>query len=82
MGPEHAYFAAIGRAKYVTVTDKEAIEAFSFLSRQEGIIPALESAHAIAQTMKIAPSMKKNKVLVLCLSGRGDKDAQTIMETV
>ena len=82
VGPEHAYFAATGRAQYVTVTDKEAIEAFSFLSRLEGIIPALESSHAIAQAMRLAPSMKKNKILVLCLSGRGDKDAQTIMETV
>lgn len=81
VGPEHAYFAATGRAKYVTVTDGEAVEAFSFLSRQEGIIPALESAHAVAYAMKIAPRMKKNKVIVICLSGRGDKDAQTIIET-
>jgi tryptophan synthase beta subunit len=66
----------------VTVTDDEAVEAFSFLSRQEGIIPALESAHAIAYAMKIAPAMKKNKVIVICLSGRGDKDAQTIIETM
>ncbi len=82
VGPEHAYFAATGRATYVTVTDDEAVEAFSFLSRQEGIIPALESAHAIAYAMKIAPQMKKNKILVICLSGRGDKDAQTIIETM
>ena len=82
VGPEHAYFAATGRATYVTVTDDEAVEAFSFLSRQEGIIPALESAHAIAYAMKIAPKMKKNKILVICLSGRGDKDAQTIIETM
>jgi len=81
VGPEHAYFAANGRATYVTVTDAEAVKAFSFLSRQEGIIPALESAHAIAYAMKIAPQMKKNKILVICLSGRGDKDAQTIIET-
>jgi tryptophan synthase beta chain len=81
VGPEHAYFAATRRATYVTVTDDEAIEAFSFLSRQEGIIPALESAHAIAHVMKIAPKMKKNKILAVCLSGRGDKDAQTIIET-
>jgi len=60
----------------------EAVEAFSFLSRQEGIIPALESAHAIAYAMKIAPRMKKSKILVVCLSGRGDKDAQTIIETI
>jgi tryptophan synthase beta chain len=82
VGPEHAFFAATGRATYVTVTDDEAVEAFSFLSRQEGIIPALESAHAIAYAMKIAPQMKKNKILVICLSGRGDKDAQTIIETM
>ncbi len=82
VGPEHAYFAATKRATYVTVTDDEAVEAFSFLSRQEGIIPALESAHAIAHAMKIAPKLKKNKILVVCLSGRGDKDAQTIIETL
>jgi len=82
VGPEHAYFAATRRATYVTVTDAEAVEAFSFLSRQEGIIPALESAHAIAYAMKIAPRMKKSKILVVCLSGRGDKDAQTIIETI
>jgi tryptophan synthase beta chain len=80
VGPEHAYFAATKRATYVTVTDREAVEAFSFLSRQEGIIPALESAHAVAYAMKIAPQMKKSKILVICLSGRGDKDAQTIIE--
>ncbi len=82
VGPEHAYFAANGIAKYVTVTDKEAVEAFLFLSRQEGIIPALESAHAVAYAMKIAPQMKKDKVIVICLSGRGDKDAQTIIEAM
>jgi len=82
VGPEHAYLAATRRATYVTVTDAEAVEAFSFLSRQEGIIPALESSHAIAHAMKIAPAMKKNKILVICLSGRGDKDAQTIIETM
>jgi tryptophan synthase beta chain len=82
VGPEHAYFAATKRATYVTVTDEEAVEAFSFLSRQEGIIPALESAHALAYAKKIAPQMKKNKIIVICLSGRGDKDAQTIIETM
>ncbi|HLZ19878.1 MAG TPA: tryptophan synthase subunit beta [Smithellaceae bacterium] len=82
VGPEHAYFASTGRARYVTVTDQEAVEAFSFLSRQEGIIPALESAHAIAHAMKIAPTVKKSKIIVICLSGRGDKDAQTIIETM
>ncbi|MEI8176791.1 MAG: tryptophan synthase subunit beta [Candidatus Omnitrophota bacterium] len=80
VGPEHAYFHATKRVKYVTITDKEAVAAFSFLSRQEGIIPALESAHAIAYSMKMAPKMSKDKIIVVCLSGRGDKDAQTIIE--
>ncbi len=79
VGPEHAYFAAAGRASYVTVTDEEAVEAFRFLSRHEGIIPALESAHAVARALKIAPRMKKNQLIVVCLSGRGDKDTQTVM---
>lgn len=82
VGPEHAYFAATGRASYVTVTDDEAVEAFGYLSRHEGIIPALESAHAVAQAMKIAPKMKKDQIIVICLSGRGDKDAQTIIESM
>ncbi|OPY83425.1 MAG: Tryptophan synthase beta chain [Smithella sp. PtaU1.Bin162] len=80
VGPEHAYFHATGKVEYKTVTDEEAIAAFSFLSRKEGIIPALESAHALAYAMKIAPRMAKNKIIVVCLSGRGDKDAQTIIE--
>jgi tryptophan synthase beta chain len=80
VGPEHAYFHAVKRVNYVTVTDKEAVAAFSFLSRQEGIIPALESAHALAYAMKIAPKVAKNKIIAVCLSGRGDKDAQTIIE--
>ncbi len=80
VGPEHAYFQATKRVNYVTVTDREAIGAFLFLSRQEGIIPAMESAHALAHTMKIAPRMSKGKIIIVCLSGRGDKDAQTIIE--
>jgi tryptophan synthase beta chain len=80
VGPEHSYFHATKRVNYMTITDKEAIKAFSYLSREEGIIPALESAHALAYTMKIAPKMAKNKIIVVCLSGRGDKDAQTIIE--
>jgi len=80
VGPEHAYFHATGKVEYKTVTDEEAIAAFSFLSRKEGIIPALESAHALAYAVKIAPKMAKNKIIVICLSGRGDKDAQTIIE--
>jgi tryptophan synthase beta chain len=81
VGPEHAYLHMTKKVKYVTVTDQEAVAAFSFLSRCEGIIPALESAHAIAYAMKMAPKMAGNKIIVICLSGRGDKDAQTIMET-
>lgn len=80
VGPEHAYFHATKRVNYTAITDDEAIEAFSFLSRREGIIPALESAHALAYAMKIAPKMSKNKIVIVCLSGRGDKDAQTIIE--
>ncbi|HDS05679.1 MAG TPA: tryptophan synthase subunit beta, partial [Deltaproteobacteria bacterium] len=80
VGPEHAYFHATKRVEYVTVTDNEAIDAFSFLSRQEGIIPAMESAHALAYTMKVAPKLSKNKIIIVCLSGRGDKDAQIIAE--
>jgi len=80
VGPEHAYFHATKKAKYVTVTDEEALRAFSFLSLKEGIIPALESAHAVAYAMKEAPKLARNKIIVVCLSGRGDKDAQTIIE--
>ncbi|HUN53622.1 MAG TPA: tryptophan synthase subunit beta [Smithella sp.] len=80
VGPEHAYFYTTKKVKYVTITDREAVAAFSCLSRKEGIIPALESAHAVAYAMKIAPKMAKNKIVVVCLSGRGDKDAQTIIE--
>jgi len=80
VGPEHAYLHSAKKVKYVTVTDQEALAAFSFLSLKEGIIPALESAHAVAYAMKIAPKMSKDRMIVICLSGRGDKDAQTIIE--
>lgn len=79
IGPEHAYLKDSGRAEYVPVTDAEALEALQLLSRTEGIIPALESAHAIAQTIKLAPTLGKDKVVVVCLSGRGDKDVEAIM---
>ncbi|MDQ8735443.1 tryptophan synthase subunit beta [Paenibacillus sp. LHD-38] len=79
IGPEHAYLKDSGRANYVPVTDAEALEALQLLSRTEGIIPALESAHAIAQTIKLAPTLDKNKVIVVNLSGRGDKDVEAIM---
>lgn len=78
VGPEHAHLYDIGRAEYVPVTDDEAVNAFEFLSRTEGIIPAIESAHAVAYTMKIAPEMSKDQVIVLTISGRGDKDCAAI----
>ena len=74
VGPEHSFFASTGRAEYVTVSDKEAIAGFKLLSKLEGIMPALESSHAIAQVCKIAPKLGKDKIIVVCLSGRGDKD--------
>ncbi|MHA7963587.1 tryptophan synthase subunit beta [Paenibacillus sp. CAU 1782] len=79
IGPEHAYLKDSGRAEYVPITDAEALEALQLLSRTEGIIPALESAHAIAQTLKLAPTLDKDKVVVVNLSGRGDKDVEAIM---
>jgi tryptophan synthase beta chain len=79
IGPEHSYLKDSGRADYVPVTDAEALEALQLLSRTEGIIPALESAHAIAQTIKLAPTLGKDKVVVVSLSGRGDKDVEAIM---
>ncbi|MEY8323966.1 tryptophan synthase subunit beta [Lachnospiraceae bacterium 54-11] len=78
IGPEHAYLHDIGRAEYVPVTDEEAVNAFEYLSKTEGIIPAIESAHAIAHTMKIAPAMDKDKIIVVTVSGRGDKDCAAI----
>lgn len=78
IGPEHAYLHDIKRAKYVPVTDAEAINAFEYLSRTEGIIPAIESSHAVAHAMKIAPEMDNDKIIVICLSGRGDKDVAAI----
>ena len=80
VGPEHAYLRDIGRAKYVPVTDEEAVEAFEYLSRTEGIIPAIESAHAVAYAMKLAPTMDKDDMIMICLSGRGDKDVRSIAE--
>jgi tryptophan synthase beta chain len=78
IGPEHAYLNDIGRAKYVAVTDEEAVEAFEYLSKTEGIIPAIESSHAVAYAMKLAPKMSKDKIIVINLSGRGDKDVAAI----
>lgn len=78
IGPEHAHLAETGRASYVPVTDEEAVSAFEYLSRTEGIIPALESAHAVAHARKIAPGMSKDQIIVVNLSGRGDKDVAAI----
>jgi tryptophan synthase beta chain len=78
VGPEHAYFKSIGRARYVSVTDTEALDAFRLLSEVEGIIPALESSHAIAYLAKTARKMKKSDIVVVCLSGRGDKDVDMV----
>ena len=78
IGPEHAYLHDIGRAEYVAVTDDEAVDAFEYLSKTEGIIPAIESAHAFAYAMKLAPAINKDKIIVVNISGRGDKDCAAI----
>ena len=78
IGPEHAMLAEEGRAKYVPITDEEAVEAFEYLSRMEGIIPAIESAHAVAYAKKLAPTMGKGQIIVVNISGRGDKDVAAI----
>lgn len=80
IGPEHSFLHTIGRAEYVTIDDEEAVAAFHLLSRTEGIIPALESAHAIAHVVKLAPTMTPDQIIVVCLSGRGDKDVQQIKD--
>lgn len=74
IGPEHAHLHDIGRAEYLSITDEQAVCAFEYLTRMEGIIPAIESAHAVAAAMEIVPNMKKDEIVVICLSGRGDKD--------
>ena len=78
IGPEHAFLGDTGRAEYVPVTDDEAVRAFEYLARTEGIIPAIESAHAVAHAMKIVPTMGKDKIVVITISGRGDKDCAAI----
>lgn len=78
IGPEHAYLHDIGRAEYVAITDDEAVNAFEYLSKMEGIIPAIESSHAVAHAMKIAGKMRKDQIVVINLSGRGDKDCAAI----
>ena len=82
IGPEHAQLYASGRAQYVPVTDQEAVEAFTYLSRVEGIIPAIESAHAVAHALKLAPALGKDKIMVVNLSGRGDKDVAAIARSM
>lgn len=78
MGPEHAYLKDIGRVKYEAINDDEALHAFRTLTRVEGIMPALESSHAIAYAMKLAKTMEKNQNIIVNLSGRGDKDMHTV----
>lgn len=78
VGPEHANLHDTGRAEYVPITDEEAVNAFEYLSRVEGIIPAIESAHAVAYAMKLAPTMDKDKIIIITISGRGDKDCAAI----
>lgn len=78
IGPEHAYLHDTGRAEYVPVTDEEAVNAFEYLSRTEGIIPAIESAHALSYAMRIAPEMGRDKIIIVTISGRGDKDCASI----
>jgi len=80
VGPEHAYFKKVGRAKYVAVNDKEALQGFKLLSETEGIIPALEPAHAVAYLSKLNRRIKKNSIVILCLSGRGDKDLDIVIK--
>jgi tryptophan synthase beta chain len=80
VGPEHSFLKALRRAEYVSATDEEAVNAFLALSREEGIIPALESAHAVAFAMKLAKKMKKTEAIVVTLSGRGDKDVETVAD--
>lgn len=78
IGPEHAYLAKSGRAAYFPVTDQEAVDAFCYLTKTEGIIPAIESSHAVAQALKLASTMKPEDILVICVSGRGDKDVRSV----
>jgi tryptophan synthase beta chain len=78
VGPEHAYLRELGRAEYVSATDDEALAAFDLLSQREGIIPALESAHAVAYAIRLARELGRDKSMIVNLSGRGDKDVETV----
>jgi tryptophan synthase beta chain len=82
VGPEHSWLKDIGRVKYHSITDQQALDAFMLLSRLEGIIPALESAHAIAHVAKVAGQMSKDQIIAVCLSGRGDKDIFSVAQAL
>ncbi len=82
VGPEHAWFKDSGRATYVSITDEEALEGFKILTLEEGILPALESSHAIAHVLKLAPTLPGDKTIIVCLSGRGDKDIHTVADVM
>ena len=82
VGPEHSFLNSLGRVKYVCVSDREAVDAFLVLSKEEGIIPALESSHALAYALKIAAKMKENESIIVTLSGRGDKDVETVAKYI
>jgi tryptophan synthase beta chain len=82
VGPEHAWLKDTGRASYVSVSDEEALEGFRILTQEEGILPALESSHAIAHVLKLAPGLSQDTTIVVCLSGRGDKDIHTVAEAM
>lgn len=82
VGPEHSHLRQIGRAKYTYATDKQALDAFHTLARSEGILPALESSHAVAEAIRLAPTLPSNKILLVNLSGRGDKDLDTVLKTM
>ena len=82
VGPEHAYLHDIGRVSYTSASDSEALEAFELLAQLEGIIPALESAHAIAEVVKLGPAMSRDQIAIVNLSGRGDKDVNTVAHVI
>ena len=82
VGPQHSYLKTIGRVDYTSATDREALDGFQILSRIEGIIPALESSHAIAHALKLAPTLTRDQNIIVNLSGRGDKDLQIVMQAL
>ncbi len=82
IGPEHAFLRETGRAEYTTASDDEALAAFQLLAQTEGILPALESAHAVAEAVRLAPTLDKNHVLLVNLSGRGDKDLDSVLQAL